>query len=181
MKNQSRGGRKRCFINLCFVGCFNSWWLRGDGVGQKVLFWGLLKQNLLFLVSTKIPEREGSISPIQFLWFWFWSSEWGVEVSQNFLLLPQGFERFASELSWERWPNLVHVKYLWMVDPMVVRFVLLEGWCYAGWCVWTLRTLAQFQGSEMRTRGQFSILSSGFVFAVDQGNREAGWVQCFLM
>ena len=35
---------------------------------------------------------------------------------------------------------------------MVVGFCYIGGWCYSGWCVWDLRTLAQFQGSEMFPR-----------------------------
>ena len=32
---------------------------------------------------------------------------------------------------------------------MVVGFCSIGGWCYCLWWVWDLRTLAQFQGSEM--------------------------------
>ena len=32
---------------------------------------------------------------------------------------------------------------------MVVGFCSIVGWCYSGWWMWDLRTLAKFQGSEM--------------------------------
>ena len=44
---------------------------------------------------------------------------------QDFLLLPQGFESFPSDLLQTRWPNLVHVEYLQMGKPVVVGFVAL--------------------------------------------------------
>ena len=36
--------------------------------------------------------------------------------------------------------------------------------------MWDLRTPAQFQGSEMRTWGQFKISFFGFAFGVNQNN-----------
>ena len=36
--------------------------------------------------------------------------------------------------------------------------------------MWSLRTFAQFQPSEMRKRGESKILSFGFVFGVYQKN-----------
>ena len=32
---------------------------------------------------------------------------------------------------------------------MLVGFCSTEGWCYSGWWVWDLRTLAQFLGTEI--------------------------------
>ena len=32
---------------------------------------------------------------------------------------------------------------------MVVGFCSIGGWCYSGWWVWDLRTLAQIQWSEI--------------------------------
>ena len=36
--------------------------------------------------------------------------------------------------------------------------------------MWNLRTLAQFQGSEVRTQGQSKILSFGSAYGVNQEN-----------
>ena len=68
-----------------------------------------------------------------------------------FILLPQGFKSFPSDLLQMRWCNLVYMKCLWMIKLMMVGFCSVGGggWCYSGWYVWDLRTLAQFQGSEM--------------------------------
>ena len=35
------------------------------------------------------------------------------------------------------------------IKLMVVGFCSIGGWCYSGWWVWDLTTLAQFQGSKM--------------------------------
>ena len=70
-----------------------------------------------------------------------------------FILLPQGFKSFPSDLLRMRWCNLVYMECLWMIKLMMVGFCSVGGgrggWCYSGWYVWDLRTLAQFQGSEM--------------------------------
>ena len=60
---------------------------------------------------------------------------------QDFLLLPQGFGSFPSDLPRARWCNLVCVACLYMIKPMVVSFCSIGGWCFSGW--WgDLRTLA---------------------------------------
>ena len=45
---------------------------------------------------------------------------------------------------------------------MVVGFSSIGDWCYSEWCVWDLRTLAQFQGSEMSS-GLFQDFMNGYV------------------
>ena len=45
---------------------------------------------------------------------------------------------------------------------MVVGFSSIGGWCYSEWCVWDLRTFAQFQGSEM-SLGLFQDFMDGYV------------------
>ena len=70
---------------------------------------------------------------------------------QELLLLPQRFESLSSDLMRVRWRSLarVCVQCLLMVKLTVVGFCSIGGWCYSGFWVWGLRTLAQFQGSEM--------------------------------
>ena len=67
---------------------------------------------LLSIALTKISDGEGSTWP---------SSLYGSGVDQgneerrcmqDFLLLPQEFESFPSDLLQARWPNLVYVEYL---------------------------------------------------------------------
>ena len=77
---------------------------------------------------------------------------------QDFLLLPQGFKRFPSDLPRARWRNLVCAECLLMIKPMMVSFCFIEGWC---WVIGVgLRTLAQFQGSEMSPGFLQSLLHS---------------------
>ena len=45
---------------------------------------------------------------------------------------------------------------------MVVGFCSIGGWCYSGWWVWDLRTLAQIQWSEIFP-GLFQDLMDGYV------------------
>ena len=45
---------------------------------------------------------------------------------------------------------------------MVVGFCSIGGWCYSGWWVWDLRTLVQFQGSEMSSE-LFQDFMDGYV------------------
>ena len=49
---------------------------------------------------------------------------------QDFLLLPQGFKRFPSDLPRARWRNLVCAECLLMIKPMMVSFCFIEGWCW---------------------------------------------------
>ena len=62
--------------------------------------------------------------------------------------------RKTSNLSQGRWCNVVRVEYFYMVKPVVVGFCSIGGSYYCGWYMCHLRILAQFWGSEMRTRGQ---------------------------
>ena len=55
---------------------------------------------------------------------------------QDFLLLPQGFESFRSDLSQTRWSNLVRVECLQMIKLMVVGFCYIGGWCDSGCEIW---------------------------------------------
>ena len=57
-----------------------------------------------------------------------------------------------------------------MVKPIIVGFCCIRVDTTLGWWVWDLKTLVQFQGSEMRTWGQSKISSFGFVFGVKQEN-----------
>ena len=67
---------------------------------------------------------------------------------QDFSVLLQGFGSFHTVFSQDRLHNLVRVKFLKMIKPMKMGFCSIWGWCYSGWWLWDLRTLAQFQGSE---------------------------------
>ena len=58
-------------------------------------------------------------------------------------------------------------------------FYSIGGRCYSGWWLWDLRTLAQFQGSEMSPA-----LFEGFMVfvpGVAQGNKYAGSAQDFIL
>ena len=46
---------------------------------------------------------------------------------QDFLMLPQGFERYYSQLSRVRWRNLMCVECLQMIKHMVVGFCSTGG------------------------------------------------------
>ena len=61
---------------------------------------------------------------------------------QNFLVLPQGFRSFHTVFLQARWRNLVRVERLWISKPIVVDFCSIASWCYSGWWLWDLRTLA---------------------------------------
>ena len=51
-----------------------------------------------------------------------------------------------------------------MVKRMVAGFCSIGGWCYSEQWMWDLSTLAQFQGSEIKTQGQSKISFFGFVW-----------------
>ena len=79
----------------------------------------------MFVAFAKIQEHEESILPF---------SSYGSSVGQGneegrevqyFLLLPQGFEGFSSDLPHAMWCYLMLVKYFWMVKRMVVGFCSL--------------------------------------------------------
>ena len=80
----------------------------GGGVGQKVLFKASWNWDCLLL---RLKSRSASIS-----WCSLYSSgiDHGNEEGrwvQDFLLLPQGFESFPSDLPLGRWRNLVLAEY----------------------------------------------------------------------
>ena len=66
----------------------------------------------LFFASAKIPKCKGRILPFSLYGSGIdqGNEEW--RWAQDFILLPQGFESFPSDLSRARWHNLVYVEYL---------------------------------------------------------------------
>ena len=68
---------------------------------------------------------------------------------QHFIVLPQWFKSFHSDLSQAGWSDLVCVECLLMIKPMVVDFCSIGDWCYSAWRVWNLRTFVHFQVSGM--------------------------------
>ena len=108
--------------------------------------------------------REGSISPSSLYAFGVEKENKEGKWVQDFFMLPDGFEGFSSDLSRAKWRNLVRVECLQMVKRMVAGFCSIGGWCYSGQWMWDLSTLAQFQGSEIKTQGQSKISFFGFVW-----------------
>ena len=51
----------------------------------------------------------------------------------DYLVIPQGFESFPSDLSQVGWHNLVYLECLHMVKPMVVGGVFVHGQANGGW------------------------------------------------
>ena len=74
-------------------------------------------------------------------------------MGQTFSFATLGVESFPLDLPRARWRNLVRADYMLMVKPMVVGFCFIGFRCYSRWWVRHLRTLAQFQGNEMRYVG----------------------------
>ena len=68
---------------------------------------------------------------------------------QDFLLLLQWFDSFPADFLQVRWCKFSACVVFVMIKPMVVGSCSVGGWCYSGWWVRDLRTLSQFQGSEM--------------------------------
>ena len=58
--------------------------------------------NAMLIASTKIPEREGSISPLQILWLTAQPLVTGV----CFIYLGDDFWPWCSWMKWARWVNL---------------------------------------------------------------------------
>ena len=58
--------------------------------------------------------------------------------------------------------NLGCVECLQMIKSIVVGFCSIGVWCYSGWWVWDLRTLAQFEGSKM-SPGLFQDFMDGYI------------------
>ena len=145
MKTNEEGKGVETIILLIFAfrGCFSCWWVRGDGVGQKVLFSGSL--NLIFCLSPRLKSwsvKGASRHPVFMILVLIKEIRRGCKykISSSF---PQTFESFHSDLLRRRWRNLVLVEYLWMIEWVVVCFCSVGGWCFSGWWVWDLRKLAQ--------------------------------------
>ena len=81
-------------------------------------------------------------------------------MSPIFRFVTQRFKSFPSDLPRARWRNLTCVECLWMIKPMVVGFSFY--WRLIRLWVWNLRTLAQFQGSEM-SPGLFQDFMDGYI------------------
>ena len=81
---------------------------------------------LLFLVY---PKKMRTMSESKVLSLFLVLIRWNKEgrYVQDFLLLPQGFESFPSDLRRARWCNLVCVACLYMIKPMVVSFCSIGG------------------------------------------------------
>ena len=81
---------------------------------------------LLFLVY---PKKMRTMSESKVLSLFLVLIRWNKEgrYVQDFLLLPQGFGSFPSDLTRARWCNLVCVACLYMIKPMVVSFCSIGG------------------------------------------------------
>ena len=75
---------------------------------------------------------------------------WGTEESPRFFCVIPG----VWELCSQSFRNLVLAS--------VRRWCSIGGWCYSGWWVWDLRTLVQFQGSQMLP-GLFKDFMDGYI------------------
>ena len=113
VKNQW-GGWAESIILLVFIWCgyFSYRWLRGGGVGQKVIFRSSWNRIFCLLLRLKSRRAWGAFRRPAFMVLVLIKGTRRGRWVQDFVLLPQGFESFPSDLSRAGWPNLLRVEYL---------------------------------------------------------------------